>query len=57
MSGEVRTTLDAETTARLTEFARACKAAARAVSLYPAGHPAIGSTLGRLTELTAMLTG
>ena len=54
---EVRTTtLDAETTVRLTEFARACKAAARAVSLYPAGHPAIRSTLGRLAELTATLT-
>ena len=26
--------------ARLTDFARACKAAARAVMLYPAGHPA-----------------
>jgi hypothetical protein len=56
MSGDVRTTLDAETTGKLTEFARACKAAARAVSLYPAAHPAIGSTLGRLSELTASLT-
>src|SRR5262249_44689886 len=56
MSGEVRTTLDAETAGKLTEFARACKAAARAVSLYPAAHPAIGSTLGRLSELTASLT-
>jgi hypothetical protein len=25
--------------ARLTDFARACKAAARAVVLYPSGHP------------------
>jgi hypothetical protein len=41
---------------RLAEFARACKAALRAVSLYPAAHPAIGSTLKRLTELTAGLT-
>ena len=56
MSGDVRTTLDAETTGKLTEFARACKAAARAVSLYPPAHPAIGSTLGRLSELTAALT-
>jgi hypothetical protein len=53
MPGEVRTTLDAETAGKLTEFARACKAAARAVSLYPAAHPAIGSTLGRLSEMTA----
>jgi HEAT repeat protein len=56
MPGEVRSTLDAETTAKLTEFARACKAAARAVSLYPPAHPAIGSTLGRLSEMTAALT-
>src|SRR2546430_1032160 len=53
---EQRVTLDPETTARLADFARACKAAVRAVSLYPAAHPAIGSTLGRLTELTGVLT-
>ena len=34
---DVRTTLDAMTSLRLAEFARACKAALRAVSLYPAG--------------------
>jgi len=45
--------LAAEDTTRLIEFARACKAAARAVVLYPAGHPAIGATLGRLVHLTA----
>jgi hypothetical protein len=38
--------------ARLTEFARACKAATRAVSLYPAGHPAIAASLGRLVDVT-----
>jgi HEAT repeat protein len=53
---EVHTTLDAETAARLAEFARTFKAAARAVSLYPTGHPAIASTLGRLTDTTATLT-
>jgi HEAT repeat protein len=53
---EVRATLDNETAQRLTDFARACKAAARAVSLYPAAHPAIAATLERLTELTAALT-
>jgi HEAT repeat protein len=42
--------------ARLAEFARACKAAARAVSLYPGGHPAIGTTLGRLAQVTTQLT-
>lgn len=36
--------------ARLADFARACKAATRAVSLYPAAHPAIGATLARLVE-------
>lgn len=44
--------LASEDTARLIEFARACKAAARAVVLYPAGHPAIGATLGRIVHLT-----
>ena len=54
---EARAILDADTAFRLAEFARACKAALRAVSLYPGGHPAIASTLGRLTQLTAGLTG
>ena len=42
---ETRATLDPDVAAQLAEFARACKAAARAVSLYPAAHPAIGATL------------
>ena len=45
--------LNAEEAARLTDFARACKAAARAVVLYPAGHPAIAATLGRLVQITS----
>jgi HEAT repeat protein len=53
---DVPTPLDDTLALRLAEFARACKAALRAVSLYPGGHPAIGSTLGRLTELTSALT-
>src|SRR4051812_19981682 len=53
---EVRTTLDPDTAARLADFSRAFKAAARAVSLYPAAHPAIAATLAKLTEITAMLT-
>ena len=53
---EARTPLDPDTAARLADFARAFKAAARAVSLYPNAHPAIASTLGRLTELTAVMT-
>jgi len=54
--GEVRATLDAEMSAKLADFARACKAALRAVSLYPGGHPAIAATLGKLTEITGGLT-
>lgn len=46
-------TLSPEESARLTDFARACKAAARAVTLYPGGHPAIASSIGRLAQLTA----
>ena len=42
-----------EDAARLTEFARACKAAARAVTLYPGGHPAIAATLGRIAQVTS----
>ena len=53
---DVRASLDADMSLKLAEFARACKAALRAVSLYPSGHPAIGTTLGRLTELTVTLT-
>jgi hypothetical protein len=45
--------LDAKETAQLTEFARACKAAARAVVLYPPGHPAIAATLGRIAAITS----
>ena len=49
---DARAPLDASETARLTDFARACKAAARAVLLYPPAHPAIAATLGdaRLPE-------
>jgi len=46
--------LDAADTARLTDFARACKAAARAVVLYPTGHPAIAATLGRISQITSV---
>src|SRR3954471_5598664 len=53
---EARTTLDADTSAKLADFSRAFKAAARAVSLYPPAHPAIAATLGKLTELTGTLT-
>jgi HEAT repeat protein len=44
------TPLSPEITARFVEFARACKAAARAVALYPGTHPAIGVSLSRLVQ-------
>ncbi|OFV92090.1 MAG: hypothetical protein A3H95_05075 [Acidobacteria bacterium RIFCSPLOWO2_02_FULL_64_15] len=42
-----------EAAARLTEFARAMKAAARAVVLYPPAHPAVTATLGRIAQITS----
>jgi hypothetical protein len=47
--------LPPDTAARFAEFARSCKAAARAVALYPGTHPAIGASLGRLAQATARL--
>jgi HEAT repeats/PBS lyase HEAT-like repeat len=49
-------TLSADAADRLAEFSRICKAAARAVSLYPRGHPAIGASLARLEEATGRVT-
>ena len=48
--------LSAEQAAQVAEFARTCKAAARAVSLYPGQHPAIVTTLDRLVQATTRLT-
>ena len=48
--------LSPETAAALAEFARGCKAAARAVSLYPGQHPAISASLTRLVQATGRLT-
>jgi hypothetical protein len=42
---------------RLTDFARACKAAARVVALYPATHPAIQTSLDRVTDGAKRLRG
>ena len=50
---EALSPLAPEDTGRLTAFARACKAAARAVVLYPPSHPAIATTLGRIVSSTA----
>src|SRR5437762_149269 len=44
-----------DATAKFAEFARACRAAARAVALYPAAHPAIGASLTRLVQAAAPL--
>ncbi|MBI2833761.1 MAG: HEAT repeat domain-containing protein [Acidobacteria bacterium] len=49
-------TLLPEVEARLSRFARACRAAARAVSFYPAGHPAIRGALAHLIDVTAANT-
>ena len=48
--------LDQEANAKLTDFARACKAAARAVSLYPSSHPAIRLSLARLVDAASRIT-
>lgn len=48
--------LSADLALRLTEFARACKAATRAVTLYPDGHPAITGSLARLVDASARAT-
>jgi hypothetical protein len=47
--------LSPEIAARFAEFARACKAAARAVALYPGTHPAIGLSLTRLVQAAQRL--
>ena len=49
--------MPADQSLALAEFARACKAAARAVSLYPGAHPAIGGSLGRLVSAIRRLSG
>lgn len=48
--------LSPELAGRLAEFAKACKAATRIVSMYPASHPAIQSALGRIGEATKQAT-
>jgi hypothetical protein len=48
--------MSAEQSAVLADFARACKAAARSVSLYPGTHPAIAAALARVSSATARLT-
>ena len=48
--------MPADQSVELTEFARACKAAARSVSLYPGSHPAIRAAVARVSAAGARLT-
>ncbi|MBY0497833.1 MAG: HEAT repeat domain-containing protein [Cyanobacteria bacterium] len=48
--------LSPEIAGRLAEFAKACKAATRIVSMYPATHPNIQSALSRIGEATRQAT-
>jgi len=48
--------LEHDTAAKLTDFARAIKAAARAVTLYPSSHPAIRLSLARLVDAVTRIT-
>ncbi len=48
--------LSPDVAGRLAEFAKACKAATRIVSMYPATHPAIQSALSRIGEATRQAT-
>lgn len=48
--------LSPELAGRLAEFAKACKAATRVVSMYPSTHPAIQSALGRIGDATRQAT-
>jgi len=49
--------LPPEVSQRLVDFARACRAAARAVSLYPHGHRAVEDAVMRLTEAARKAAG
>ena len=42
--------MTAEAASRVAEFARACKAAIRIVSMYPASHPNIQSALDTMDD-------
>ena len=48
--------LDPQRAARLTDCASGCSAAARAVSLYPAGHPAVETAVTRVIETAGRVT-
>jgi hypothetical protein len=48
--------MSAEQSIALADFARACKAAARSVSLYPSTHPSIRASLARVSATASRLT-
>jgi len=48
--------MPADQSTALAEFARACKSAARSVSMYPGTHPAIAVALSRVTSAGKRLT-
>jgi hypothetical protein len=48
--------LSPEMSGRLAEFAKACKAATRVVSMYPPSHPTIQSALARIGEANRQAT-
>lgn len=54
---ETANLLPPDQSAHLAEFARACRAAARVVTLYPATHPAIQQALARVADAGARLRG
>jgi hypothetical protein len=56
-ANETGETLSPHGVSRLADFARACKAAARVVALYPATHPTITAVLGRVAESALRLRG
>lgn len=49
--------LPADLSQTVVDFARACRAAARAVSLYPAGHRAVDEAVTRLTDVARRAAG
>ena len=51
----VTSPMSAEQTAVLADFARACRAAARSVSLYPETHPSVQASLSRITAAATRL--
>ena len=55
-TGPTAESMSSEQSAALADFARTCKAAARAVSLYPGTHPTIHAALARVVAAAARLT-